>query len=324
MIEVMKIIVDIVHMADVNFFKSAIYELEKKGHTVFVTTRERGKLIDVLSYEINSHSYVFGKHYKNIFCKMRGMLSRTVQLAIFIIANRIDIVTGFGSFYVAIAAKLTGRQSIIYHDDPEYALTYKICKMFASKLLIPNSVRDTGWNVDNKFDFKELAYLHNTRFVPDERALTSYNLIPYEYVFVRDVANISMNYSNVESIMRKYAHYFSKMGIKVVASIENGKCIYNNVIILSEPVPDIYSLIYFAKYVFTSGDTVAREAAILGVPTIYTGKRNMAVNNLLIKRGYLKLVENLPDLDNYSRKNVDENWIDTTSVIVKSLEKQCR
>ena len=37
----------------------------------------------------------------------------------------------------------------------------------------------------------------------------------------------------------------------------------------------MHTLLYYAKCVISSGDTVAREAALLGTPAIYIGGRDM-------------------------------------------------
>ena len=40
-----------------------------------------------------------------------------------------------------------------------------------------------------------------------------------------------------------------------------------------EPIEDIHSLIYYAAGLVSSGDSMAREAALLGVPSYYLGIR---------------------------------------------------
>ena len=44
-------------------------------------------------------------------------------------------------------------------------------------------------------------------------------------------------------------------------------------ILLQEPIEDIHSLIYYAAGLVSSGDSMAREAALLGVPSYYLGIR---------------------------------------------------
>ncbi len=78
---------------------------------------------------------------------------------------------------------------------------------------------------------------------------------------------------------------------KVVLSLED-KSIASKFpsswIILKEPVNDIHSLIYYSKLVISSGDSMAREGAMLGVPSIYCGIRKMKANDLLADMGFLQ------------------------------------
>ena len=61
-----------------------------------------------------------------------------------------------------------------------------------------------------------------------------------------------------------------------------------NWILLQEPIKDIHSLIYFSKGLVSSGDSMAREAALLGVPSYYLGIRySMPANAAAAKVGSL-------------------------------------
>jgi predicted glycosyltransferase len=45
---------------------------------------------------------------------------------------------------------------------------------------------------------------------------------------------------------------------------------------------------YYSKLVVSSGDSMAREGAMLGVPSIYCGLRDMKANKLLMELGSLQ------------------------------------
>jgi predicted glycosyltransferase len=44
---------------------------------------------------------------------------------------------------------------------------------------------------------------------------------------------------------------------------------------------------YYSRIAISSGDSMAREGAMLGVPSIYCGPRKMKANQLLINLGFL-------------------------------------
>ena len=57
-------------------------------------------------------------------------------------------------------------------------------------------------------------------------------------------------------------------------------------ILLEEPVEGIHSLIYYSCALISSGDSMAREAALLGVPSYYLGIRyDMPAKSCCIKAG---------------------------------------
>jgi len=137
---------------------------------------------------------------------------------------------------------------------------------------------------------KEWSYLSPKWFNPDEEVLKKYGLKPYSYVFVREVSNKSFNYYDQEdAIICSISSQISEK-LPVVLSLED-KSIQSkfpvNWIQLEEPVDDIHSLIYYSKLVISSGDSMAREGAMLGVPSIYCGIREMKANKLLIDKGSL-------------------------------------
>jgi predicted glycosyltransferase len=97
---------------------------------------------------------------------------------------------------------------------------------------------------------------------------------------------------------------------------------------LTEPVRDIHSLIYFSRFLISSGDSMAREACVMGVPAFYCGGREMAVNNYLLSTGLFndvspaelpaavgKADKNLTERELF-RKNLAVEWDDLTALTV--------
>ena len=171
-----------------------------------------------------------------------------------------------------------------------------------------------------------------------EKVLSEYDLLPNEYVFIREISNVSLNYKDSTSILNKLIQKVKNKGLKIVLSLEDKTLsnIYSvQCIVLEEPISDIYSLLYHSLFTISSGDTVAREAAILGVPTIYTGGRDMLVNKSLVDEGLIYESKNENDImefiqtltvgkKNEARKKsnslIEHTWEDTTSVILNHIQ----
>lgn len=81
---------------------------------------------------------------------------------------------------------------------------------------------------------------------------------------------------------------------------------------------------------------MAREGAMLGIRSMYLGERDMPANNMLIKEGFLEKSDigsfkekfnsiindkNLEGEQISYRNELNENWIDVTSLIISVINK---
>jgi hypothetical protein len=174
-----------------------------------------------------------------------------------------------------------------FDDDPERGISTILEKITATELYYPPIINPTK-KIKTFNAFKEWAHLSPKYFIPNANFLEEYNLKPKEYILVRDISTGSLNYMEQNpDIILNLAKDIPK-NLKVVLSLEN-KSNFNRYpedwIILREPVLGFYSLMYFSKIVISSGDSMVRESAMLGVPGIYCGMRKMKANELLIKKG---------------------------------------
>jgi hypothetical protein len=106
--------------------------------------------------------------------------------------------------------------------------------------------------------------------------------------------------------------------------------------LIREPVSDIHSLIYYSRMVISSGDSMAREGSLLGIPSIYCGSRYMKANQIMINKnilfhfepeGIIPKINKLLNDDTFRlnqelfRKNLMNEWEDVTEFIIKTAEK---
>ncbi len=326
----MRILIDLVHPADVNFYKEAISNL-KEAHDLIVIVRKRGILEDLARAELDVPIKVVGKHSKSRLGKVLGGIYRILYLMIAGLRGSFDIMTSFGGFYGAVAAKGVGKKSIIFYDDPEYRLCFKLCRIFATRFVIPSILGETGKNITTFNGYKELAYLKNYKI--SKCLVTRMELSPKNYVFLRITAPISLNYYSLKQneVYKLVIKFFINKNFVVLLSQEQGASFTPPpsplVREVKAPIHNFYSLLYYARCVVSSGDTVAREAALLGVCSIYLGKRNLKIHNELIEHGLLKCPskENLFDILEASLKCKPSrpcfnNWDDTTEIIVRYLD----
>ena len=333
----MRLLFDINHPVDINFFKNAIACLKNENHDIYIIYRNRGALELILKYELGEYSITsIGEHRKGFLNKIIYQFKRDFQIVPFIKKKKIDIVICFGPTS-ALAAKICKIPYLAFDDDFEYKIPFYHANYLCKRHIYPDFIQYSNSRTYKYHGFKELAYINPKYFNPSKKILKEYKLKGEDYVFIREIANVSLNYKENKSILKGLIKKIEDRGLKVILSLEDKslkKYYEKDCIILKEPVSDIYSLLYFALFAVSSGDTVARETSLMGVPTIYTGGRVMAVNSELIKKGLLYDISNLKEVENFvdkldiKQKNVNrqkantlinDKWDDTTKVILSHV-----
>ncbi|MCK9421314.1 MAG: DUF354 domain-containing protein [Bacteroidales bacterium] len=334
----MNILFDLNHPVDVNFFKNATQQLAKEGHSIILTYRERGLLGRIVHYELGQFDPIcIGTHKRNFIRKVIGQLLRDYRFLIFQKRKHIDLSVCFGPTN-AIASWVNRIPYLAFEDDAEYKIPFYHANLFATRHIMPDFIKINKKNIFKFHGFKELAYLHPDYFQPNPDVLNKFNLEVDKYIFIREIANVSLNYQKENPKIQQIIELLVNKGFKIVLSLENKKFVSRfekDCIILEEPVEDIYSLIKYSRFVISSGDTLARESCLQGVPTLYTGGRIMAMNSDFIESGCMIMREKTDEvlaaidilLDKDIKKNTEKithdrilnQWEDTTMVILKHI-----
>ena len=189
---------------------------------------------------------------------------------------------------------------------------------------------------------KEWAYMNPRTFVPKEAALEKYGVKPKEYMFLREVSVGTINYAGQESGAILGIKDLIPSGMKVLFSLEEKKRRDEypaDWILLQEPIEDIHSLIYYSAGLVSSGDSMAREAALLGVPSYYLGIRySMPANAAASKVASLQnqktmlfeeWITSLPtnpaecaEKQDALRKHIDAEFIDINQYMLNLIEQK--
>lgn len=337
----MRIIVDISHPAQINFFKPVIYRFKNEGADILITVLKRGKLPEIAKKELfDCNLKIIGGHrgskWSIIF---EGNILKFFQILWICLKFRPDAGLSTGSFILGAALKFIRKPNLQFDDDPERKIHVFLEKRTATLLFFPAFFPETNSKIGSYNALKEWAYLSPTNFIPDQHVLLAFGLKPKAYIFIREVDNRSFNYmKQSSSIISEIADRFST-NIQVVLSLENKKMedFYPaNWIILKEPVTDIHSLMYFSRIIISSGDSMAREGAMLGVDSIYCGSRSMQANDYMSLHGSFKQLDSdeLPETifnifqknDNFlsiqesRRADLQEKWCNVTEFIYNKFQ----
>lgn len=276
----MNIWIDILHIPQFNFYKPLIKALSEQGHTVYLTVLDRGKLPKIATRETEGWSnvkvYVLGKHMMTKWSAIwDANIIRAFQLRNWARDKKIDI--GFSNgMLLAWVCKQKGIPNYSFDDDPQtfdrkgkekWNTECNFCVYEDETIGAPSHVLRCT---------KEWAYLNPRTFVPNERALEKYGVKPKEYMFLREVTVGTINYAGQESGAILGIKDMIPTDMRVLFSLEEKKRRDEypaDWILLQEPIEDIHSLIYYSAGLVSSGDSMAREAALLGVPSYYLGIR---------------------------------------------------
>ena len=337
----MKIIVDIAHPAHVNFFKHALRALSRDGHQVVITGLRRGKLPRILENELAEFPiHYVGKHRGTKFSIiMEANLLKFFRLLWLVLRERPDFGLSVGSFTLGAVLKLFGKPNVQFDDDPERPVNVFLEKLTSTRLYFPPIVSPQP-NVGTMNALKEWAYLSPRYFSATTEGLSSYGLTPKHYLFVREVSTGSLNYADQEaSTIASFADQLPAQ-YPVLLSLEDKHttgAYPAHWMILQEPIPDIHSLLYHSCLVISSGDSMAREGALLGVPSVYVGSRDMKANAMMEERGMLfrcsasqapdlvdRVVEKkltVPAQDEF-RAQLLADWDDITKLIIGQMSQK--
>jgi predicted glycosyltransferase len=339
----MKILVDIIHPANVHYFKHFIFEMKSKGHVVYITARDKEvsfKLLD--SYNLDYINMGKGTIGKGGFGKMLYLMYAEILMFYCLAKLKPDITLSFSSTPIAHISFLFRIPHISFDDTEHAKLNRKLYLPVTPLALSPASFYENLGKKHFKFKgYMELFYLNKKRFKPNPAILNE----------------LKVQEGDVFTIFRLVSwgafHDIGEQGIKddeklkIVKEAEK----YGSVFISSEgALPEelkkyelkiephkLHDILYFAKLYIGEGGTTASECAMLGTPSIY-------INSLPLM-GYLQeaekfdllyycktfehIKEKMEQVYNnnesviYYRKKSDEmlkNCIDPTSLLVWLVE----
>lgn len=272
----MRVLFDIVHPADVLFFKRPIEALIARGDDILILSRHKDVTCDLLDE--------FGLPHRPASTAGRGiiglaaeLITRDIAVLRHALSFKPDVMIGFGGTAISHAGLITRTKSISFYDTEEASLQNRITWPFISALYVPEAydgptparrtVRVKGT--------KDLSYLHPAAFQPDLDRAVAAGLAPgRDNFFVRVVswrANHDLGKSGWSlDVLRAVVSRLSKVG-QVHLSSEDALPDDLQPHAYAGDKTAIHHLMAHCRLYIGESTTMASEAAILGVPAIYAG-----------------------------------------------------
>ena len=267
----MRILIDMGHPGHVHFFKNFIWEMEKKGHTVLITARNKEITLDLLS-KYHFDFIPVGRQKSGKFNLIKEWVLRDLQILKIAREFHPDFLMGIGNPSVAHVAKLLSKKSLVFTDTEHAKFANGVTFPFADVICTPSCFNyDAGPKQVRYNGYHELAYLHPDRFTPNPTVLTELGLAEGDpFIIVRFVSWDASHDAGQHGIHDK---------VGLVKALEQ----YGRVLITSEgALPEelqpyqirvspekLHDLLYYATLYVGDGGTTASEAAVLGTPAIF-------------------------------------------------------
>jgi predicted glycosyltransferase len=286
-------------------------ELERRGHTVFFTARNRASTCELLDMYGIDYIRVGDEYGRSTLGKVIGTLKRALELRKSIRGRDIDVSFGHGSRSLPIASSALRIPSVTMYDY-EW-VNPSVFNRFCKAILLPDAIspdrsREAGISPDKvRFfpGFKENLYLSDA--APDPAIAAELGLREDRLKILLRPPATTAHYHNPEAeeiLSVLLSRILQDPGIQLIwlSRTEEQKELVTGehraeVILPGKPYPGP-QLILSSDMVMGGGGTMTREAAILGVRSLsfFRGKPG-AVDRALSSLGRLGLMENSGQVD---------------------------
>jgi uncharacterized protein len=269
----MRIVIDIVHPADVHFFKYAIRDWEARGHNVLVTVRDKEITLQLLAAYGIASTYISSQG-RGLWGLFKELLIRDVRLYRIARRFRPDVLIGFSGISVAHVGKLLGKPSIIFYDTEFAHLLNALTYPFASVVCTPTCYSgDIGPKHVRFPGYKELAYLHPRHFTPDPSIVEQLGIQPDSRFFIVRFVSWEASHDRQERGVSdankiRIVDELARQGRVLVSSegqLPDALAPYRAPV----SVDKMHHVMAFATLYVGESATMATECAVLGVPAIF-------------------------------------------------------
>jgi len=270
---VMRILIDIGHPAHVHLFKNFAWLMQKKGHDVLFTTRDKEFEIDLLT-KYGFQYISFGNKFKSSLGKLIGLLQFNLRMLVAAAGFRPDIFLSHGSIYAAQVSWLLRKPHISFEDTGNIEQV-RLYRPF-TRVILTSDVFPYSYG-EKQIRYKghhELAYLHPNYFKPETSSFNSSIInIGSKYAVIRLVSWNATHDKGQQGIDEKVKYdlirLLKKKGFQILISSEGDLPEDLLEYQIAFPPEKIHDVLYFARLFIGEGATMAMKAGVLGTPSIY-------------------------------------------------------
>jgi uncharacterized protein len=277
----LRLYIDIAHPAHAHALRYFIIEMKQRGHSLLVTARDK----DITHCLLNAWGIDFIDRGPGSAGKGKGkpagtrifsLSGKTIYLAG--VTTRLlpqvrkfnpDAVVSWSSYHAALIGRILGKPVLTYEDTEDVPILHAINRFLSTRMVTPFCFeRDFGKKHVRFHGYKELASLHPSRF----EQLPLPHSVRKPYILLRFVAWSAYH-------DRGHTGITEEMKVRIAVRLSELATVYiSSEIPLSPPLEKysmpvgcemVHSLMAKASLFFGESASMAAEAAVLGVPSIY-------------------------------------------------------
>ncbi len=272
----MRVLVDVVHPANVLFFLNPIRMMRERGDEVLILSRHKDIACRLLDE--------FGLPHTPISRAGRGVLGLARELprrdlALLRKARRFrpDVMVGFGGVAISHVGAVLGVPSVSFYDTEVATLQNRITWPFIRHLYVPECFtgRVPASRTTRFRGIKELSFFHPDNFTPSRERAVAGGLDPdADNFFIRVVAwhaNHDLGKSGwSDALLRAVVDLLSRRG-RVHLSSERPLPPDLEPYLYSGPITEVHHLLAHCRLYIGESATMTAEAAVLGLPAVFLG-----------------------------------------------------
>ncbi len=268
----LRILFDLVHPADVHFFRYAVIELMARGHEVLLTSRAKDVTIELLDGYDLPHT-VASRQGRGRFGLFNELVIRNFALATITKKFKPDLLIANNSPNVSHIGFLFRRPSCIFDDTEINVHSRWLFKFFVHEIHTPQCHQLNLGAKQNRYPgYHQLAYLHPDLFQPDCRVPSSYGLDTGRPLIVFRLVHWGASHDlgvprmsdkqkvELVELARRYGQVVVTAEGKVPEQLQGD--------ILKIRARDMHQLLAGATCVIGESATMCTEAACLGIPSV--------------------------------------------------------
>ena len=287
----MRLLFDIAHPADLHLFRHLIARVTREGGAALVAGRDKDVAAQLLrAYQI-PHEVLSRAGGGGVVANLGELLLRSARLLRLARSFRPDALVGPSASF-GLIGRLIRRPSFVFCEDDATVvpLFARVAYPLASYVVTPACLafEDYGKKHLTYPGYHELAYLHPAHFTPNAETLRRFGLVPGEpYFVVRLVALTGHHDARARGLSPELAR-------RLVAQLaEHGRVLISSETALPAdleqhrfllPPETLHDVLAFASLCIGDSQTLAAEAAVLGVP-------NLRCNSFVGRISYLRELE---------------------------------